>query len=308
MLAQKLHGDSAIMQLFQQTLRRTVSAQGIGLHTGSPVDLALHPAAAGSGVRFVRSDLPASEPIVARATSILDTRMATTICNGPAFVSTTEHLLAALYAYGIDNVVVEVSGPEVPVFDGSSARFVELIREAGVRQLTAPRTYLVPLQTIELRDGDKWIRLEPETDGLFIDCRIDFSHAAIGYQSLQLELTPESFAFALSGARTFGFLREVEALQAAGLGLGGGLENAVILDDSHVVNAEGLRYEDEFVRHKALDLVGDLSLAGLQMLGRVTAYKSGHALNAQLTQYLLQNPQVWQAVTPAVPEPIFANA
>jgi UDP-3-O-[3-hydroxymyristoyl] N-acetylglucosamine deacetylase len=296
------------MQLYQQTIRRTVHAQGIGLHTGSPVDITLHPAAAGAGVRFRRTDLPESAPIVARATSIMDTRMATTICNGPAFVSTTEHLLAAIYAYGIDNVLVEVSGPEVPVFDGSSSRFVDLLREAGVRPLTAPRTYLLPLQTIELHEGDKWIRLEPETEGLFIDCRIEFTHPAIGYQSLKLEVTAENFAFSLAGARTFGFLREVEALQAMGLGLGGGLENAVILDDTRVVNAEGLRFPDEFARHKALDLVGDLSLVGLQLLGRVTAFKSGHALNAQLTQHLLQNPHLWQAVTPAVPERIFANA
>lgn len=296
------------MQLFQQTLRRTVHAQGIGLHTGKPVDLALHPAPAGSGIRFLRADLPESEPIVARASSIFDTRMATTISNGSAFVSTTEHLLAALYAVGVDNVLVEVSGPEVPVFDGSAARFLEMIREAGVAVLTAPRTYLVPTQTIEVHEGDKWLRLEPTLDGLFIDCTIDFSHPAIGRQQLALEMNAENFAFGVASARTFGFLREVEALQAAGLGLGGGLDNAVILDDARVLNADGLRFKDEFVRHKALDLLGDLSLAGLQVLGRVTSYKSGHALNAQLTQRLVAETHLWQPFTPAVPEPVFARA
>lgn len=296
------------MQLYQQTLRRTVHAQGIGLHTGHPVDIALHPAPAGSGIRFLRADLPESEPIVARATSILDTRMATTIANGPAFVSTTEHLLAALYAVGIDNVLVEVSGPEVPVFDGSAARFLDLVRESGVAVLTAPRTYLLPTQTIEVREGDKWLRLEPAVEGLFVDCTIDFAHPAIGRQNIAIDVNAENFAFGIASARTFGFLREVEALQAAGLGLGGGLDNAVILDETRVLNAEGLRFNDEFVRHKALDLLGDLALAGLQVLGRVTSYKSGHALNAQLTQRLLAETQLWQPFTPAVPEPVFARA
>lgn len=296
------------MQLYQQTLRRTVHAQGIGLHTGHPVDLALHPAPAGSGIRFLRADLPESQPIAARASSILDTRMATTIANGAAFVSTTEHLLAALYAVGVDNALVEVSGPEVPVFDGSAARFLDLIREAGVAVLTAPRTYLLPTQTVEVREGDKWLRLEPSAEGLFIDCTIDFSHPAIGRQNLALDVNAENFAFGIAAARTFGFLREVEALQAAGLGLGGGLDNAVILDESRVLNADGLRFKDEFVRHKALDLLGDLSLAGLQVLGRVTSYKSGHALNAQLTQRLLAETHLWQPFTPAVPEPVFAHA
>jgi UDP-3-O-[3-hydroxymyristoyl] N-acetylglucosamine deacetylase len=296
------------MQLYQQTIRRTVHAQGIGLHTGTPVDLALHPAPAGSGIRFLRADLVGSDPIVARASSILDTRMATTISCGAAFVSTTEHLLAALYAFGVDNVIVEVSGPEVPVFDGSASRFVEMIRDAGLRLLTAPRTYLLPLQTIEIKEGDKWIRLEPDSEGLFVDCSIEFAHPAIGAQTFQFAVDAENFSFAVASARTFGFLREVEAMQAAGLGLGGGLDNAVILDDTRVVNAEGLRFSNEFVRHKTLDLIGDLALAGFQILGRVTSYKSGHALNARLTQHLLEHPECWQRFTPAVPEPVFANA
>jgi UDP-3-O-[3-hydroxymyristoyl] N-acetylglucosamine deacetylase len=296
------------MQLYQQTLRQIVYAQGIGLHTGKAVDLALHPAPAGSGIRFVRTDLVDSEPIVARATSILDTRMATTISNGEAFVSTTEHLLAALYAFGIDNALVEVSGPEVPVFDGSASRFVDLIREAGIRTLTAPRTYLLPTEVVEIHEGDKWIRLEPDVNGLSVDCTIDFSHPSIGHQQFKTPVDTEAFAFSVAGARTFGFLREVEALQAAGLGLGGGLENAVILDDSRILNSEGLRFQNEFVRHKALDLIGDMSLAGFQILGRVTSFKSGHALNALLTQHLLSHPEVWQRFTPAVPEQVFANA
>ncbi len=296
------------MELRQQTIQHTVHAEGIGLHTGQTVHLALHPAQAGSGVRFLRADLPGSEPIVARASSILDTRMATTIANGSAFVSTTEHLLSALYTMGIDKVLCVVTGPELPVFDGSAAAFVELIREAGIRTLTAPRTYLVPTETIELREGDKWIRIEPASEGLSIELTIDFDHPAIGKQTFATDVTPENFQFGMASARTFGFLKEVEALQSAGLGMGGSLDNAIILDEAKVVNAEGLRFQDEFVRHKALDLLGDLALVGFQVIGRVTGHKTGHALNACLTQHLLNNPQLWTVLTPAIPEPVYATA
>ncbi len=290
------------MQMYQTTLARSVYAEGVGLHTGRPAELVLHPAPAGSGVRFLRADLAHAEPIPALSTSIMDTRLATTIAKGAAFVSTTEHLLSALYALGIDNVLVEVNGPEVPIFDGSAARFVDLVREAGVRELTAPRSYLVPTAPVEIAEGDKWIRLEPLTDGLEIDCSIDFAHVAIGAQRFQAMVDADSFVFGISRARTFGFLRELEALQSSGLGLGGSLENAVVLDDDKVVNPEGLRFTDEFVRHKALDLLGDLALIGLPLLGRVTSHKSGHALNGRLTRYLVDNPGSWERFVPAVPD------
>lgn len=290
------------MQLYQQTIRRAVYSQGIGLHTGKQVDLALIPAPAGTGIRFLRADLPDSSPIVARSSSIMDTRLATTISNGSAFVSTTEHLMAALLAYGIDNLLIEVSGPEVPVFDGSAKRFVEMIKDGGIRVLTAPRTYLVPTQTVEINDGDKWIRLEPTGDTLRVDCHIDFTHPAIGAQHFGCDVTGEIFAREVAPARTFGFVRELEVLQSAGLGLGGGLENAVVLDDERVINEDGLRYRDEFVRHKALDIIGDLALVGLPLMGHVTAHKSGHALNARLTQMLYDRPELWERFVPVAPE------
>lgn len=296
------------MQYYQQTLRHTVHTQGIGLHTGRSVDLALHPAPAGTGVRFLRADMRGTPPILARADSILDTRLATTIAAGAAFVSTIEHLMATLYAFGVDNVIVEVCGPEVPVFDGSAARFVTLIEEAGIRVLTAPRTYLRPVTTIAIHEGEKWVRLDPGQDGLRVDCTIDFDHPTIGRQHCAIEVTPGMFRSSIASARTFGFLRDLEALQASGLGLGGGLDNAVVLDDTRVINPEGLRFADEFARHKALDLIGDLALTGLPILGNVTSYKSGHALNARLTQHLVAHPECWEKMVPAVQERVAVAA
>jgi UDP-3-O-[3-hydroxymyristoyl] N-acetylglucosamine deacetylase len=294
------------MQLYQQTICHTVYAQGVGLHTGHQIDLAIHPAKAGSGIRFLRADLPGSEPILAEATAILDTRLATTIANATGFVSTTEHLLAACYALGIDNALVEVSGPEVPVFDGSAVRFVEMLQDAGIRTLTAPRSYLIPVAPIELKEQDRWIRIEPAFDGLHVDCQIAFDHPAIGAQQFACKVDGPTFRSRIAAARTFGFLHEIEMLRASGLGLGGSLDNAVVINGEGVINEEGLRFPDEFVRHKTLDLLGDLALVGLPILGRVTSYKSGHALNAQLTQHLLANPESWERFVPAVPEAAYA--
>ncbi|HKJ23922.1 MAG TPA: UDP-3-O-acyl-N-acetylglucosamine deacetylase [Myxococcota bacterium] len=272
----------------QNTIAEKVSCTGVGLHSGAPVHLTLQPARAGTGIVFVRTDLATPVEIPARPEYVTDTRLATTLGRGEATVGTIEHLLAALHGLGIDNVRVELDGPEVPVMDGSAASFVFLVRVAGVFEQAAPRRTLRLHRTVEVRDGDRWARIEPGR-GLRISYAVDFAHRAIGRQSIRgLTLTPESFETALCRARTFGFLRDVEALRRLGLALGGSLDNAVLLDDDAVMNRDGLRWPDEFVRHKALDLVGDLSLLGVPIEGHVRVHKGGHALHQALVGEVLR--------------------
>jgi len=273
----------------QKTIAEKVSCTGVGLHSGAPVQLTLQPARAGTGIVFVRTDLPTPVEIPARPEFVTDTCMATTLGRGTATVGTIEHLLAALHGLGIDNVRVELDGPEVPVMDGSAASFVFLVRVAGVFEQGASRRTLRLHKPVEVRNGDRWARIEPGR-GLRISYAVDFTHPAIGGQSLRgLALTPESFEAELCRARTFGFLRDVETLRGKGLGLGGSLDNAVLLDDEEVMNREGLRWPDEFVRHKALDLVGDLSLLGLPVEGHVRVHKGGHALHQALVAEVLRS-------------------
>jgi len=273
----------------QRTIAEKVSCTGVGLHSGAPVQLTLQPARAGTGVVFVRTDLPRPVEIPAQPGSVHDTRMATTLGHGDATVGTIEHLMAALRGLGVDNVRVELDGPEVPVMDGSAASFVFLIRVAGLFEQRAPRRVLRLRRPVEVRDGDRWARLEPGRGGLRVSYAVDFEHPAIGRQALHdLAITPETFERELCRARTFGFLRDVEALWKAGLGKGGSLDNAVLLDDAAVVNREGLRWPDEFVRHKALDLVGDLSILGAEIEGHVRVHKGGHALHQALVAEVLR--------------------
>jgi UDP-3-O-[3-hydroxymyristoyl] N-acetylglucosamine deacetylase len=273
--------------LNQNTIAEKVSCTGVGLHSGAPVQLTLQPARAGTGIVFVRTDLATPVEIPARPEFVTDTRLATTLGRGDATVGTIEHLLAALRGLGIDNVRVELDGPEVPVMDGSAASFVFLVRVAGLFEQSSPRRTLRLRKAVEVRDGDRWARIEPAR-GLRVSYDVDFDHPVIGRQAIRgLELTPESFEAELCRARTFGFLRDVEALRRMGLGLGGSLDNAVLLDDRAVVNREGLRWPDEFVRHKALDLVGDLSLLGLAIEGHVRVHKGGHALHQALVAEVL---------------------
>lgn len=275
----------------QHTIAEKVSCTGVGLHGGAPVQLTLQPARANTGVVFVRTDLATPVEIPARPEFVVDTTLATTLGVGEARVGTIEHLLAALRGLGIDNVRVEIDGPEVPVMDGSAASFVFLVRVAGVFEQAAPRRTLRLRKPVEVRDGDRWARFEPSRGarGLRISYDVDFAHPAIGRQGLRgLVVTPESFETELCRARTFGFLREVEALWRMGLGKGGSLDNAVILDDAAVMNPEGLRWSDEFVRHKALDLVGDLSLLGAELEGHVRVHKGGHALHQALVAEVLR--------------------
>ncbi len=287
----------------EHTLATRVQCTGIGLHSGRPVDLVLSPAAAGTGVMFTRSDLDDAVRFPARAEWVVDTRLATTLGNGEHRLSTVEHLTSALYALGIDNCTIDVSGPEVPVMDGSASAFVYLIQQAGLRPQRRSRRRLVIREPIEVREGKRWVRVIPSRE-FKLTLGIDYPHPAIGRQSLEaVTLTPERFARDIAPARTFGFLKDVQMMRAAGLGLGGSLQNALVLDDVRVLNREGLRFPDEFARHKVLDLVGDLALLGLPLQAHVKAMRSGHALHQVLVAEIRANPDCWRVDVPgAKPE------
>ncbi len=285
------------MDSFQHTLKKSISLAGIGLHSGKPVSLVVYPGEINSGLRFVRSDLGQLEPTPAFMDRVVDTRLATTVSTDiDASISTTEHLLAALAGMGIDNAVVAVNGPEIPIMDGSAAPFVHLLRRVGRRRQQACRWMLKFNEEVRFSDGrGRSVRIEPY-DGFRVSCRIDFAHARIGSQQLEVDLNPGRFAEEVAAARTFGFLHEVEELHRNGLALGGSLDNAVVIDESGVVNDDGLRFADEFVRHKALDLIGDLALLGFPLLGRVVAEKSGHGQHLGLMRAVAANPQSWDIV------------
>ncbi len=277
----------------QRTIAEKISCTGIGLHTGEPVQLTLHPAREGAGIVFVRSDLTHPVEIPARRESVTSTQMATTLGVGDATISTVEHLLSALYSMGVDNVRIEVDGPEVPVMDGSSASFVFLIRSAGLFEQGAPRRRLRIQRPLEVRDGDRSLRIEPASS-LRVSYFVDYAHPSIGRQSLEsIEIDAETFETDIARARTFGFLQEVEALWRNGLARGGNLDNTVVMDEHKVLNEDGLRWSDEFVRHKILDLVGDLSLIGLPLAGHVIAVRGGHALHTALVEEILSQPDAW---------------
>lgn len=270
----------------QRTLAEKVSCTGIGLHTGKPVQLTLHPARAGSGIVFVRTDLAHPVEIPATPASLTRTHLATTLGRGEVTIDTVEHLLAALYGLGIDNVRVEVDGPEVPGMDGSAASFVHLLRSAGVFEQAAYRRVLRVRRPLEIRDGERWIRIEPAR-GLRISYAIDFAHPLIGRQQLRgLALDEQGFDRELSRARTFGFAEQVAALWRSGRARGASLDNTVVLGADRVLNRDGLRWPDEFVRHKALDLVGDLALLGVRVQGHVRVERGGHALHQRLVAAL----------------------
>lgn len=283
-------------EVFQKTIAEKVTCTGIGLHSGAPVELSLHPARAGTGIVFERIDGAYPIEIPARPGLVASTRYATTVGRGQGTVCTVEHLLAACYGLGIDNLRVEVNGPEIPVMDGSSASFVYLIRQAGIFEQEAPRRVLRVREPIEVRDGAKRIRVEPAR-GLRISYTVDFAHGAIGRQSVHdLALVNGTFEAEVSRARTFGFLHEVEALWRAGLARGGSLENTVVLDEAGVMNPEGLRWPDEFVRHKVLDLMGDLALLGMPLQGAISVERGGHALHHELVNALAQRASAWSVI------------
>lgn len=278
---------------YRRTLKRAVGCTGIGLHSGKPVRLQLRPAPAEHGVVFRRTDLGVEIPATLDHLARLD--HATTLSRDGASVETVEHLLSALQALGVDDVVVEVDGPEVPIMDGSAAPFVILIHEAGLRPLATPRRYLKILKPVEVVRGSKSARLVP-ADHFEISYAIGFDHPLLRHQAIAVRVTPEAFVESIAPARTFGFLREVETLRRNGLALGGSLENAVVIGESGVLNNK-LRFEDEFVRHKVLDAIGDLGLLGHPVVGRLEASRAGHALHAAVARELLSTPDAWALVT-----------
>jgi UDP-3-O-[3-hydroxymyristoyl] N-acetylglucosamine deacetylase len=278
---------------YRRTLKRAVGCTGIGLHSGKAVRLELKPAPAGHGIRFRRVDagveIPASLEYLAR----LD--HATTLSRDGVAVETVEHLLSALHALGVDDAWVEVDGPEIPIVDGSAAPFVILIHEAGLKPVTAARLYLKVGRTVEVVRGGKWARLSP-ADHLRVTYTIGFDHPLLRHQAASFKVSAETYSEEIAPARTFGFLRDVETLRRSGLALGGSLENAVVIGESGVLNNK-LRFEDEFVRHKVLDAIGDLALLGYPVVGHLEGYKAGHALHAALAQALLAAPDAWALVS-----------
>jgi UDP-3-O-[3-hydroxymyristoyl] N-acetylglucosamine deacetylase len=276
---------------FQRTIKSSISCGGIGLHSGKSVNMTLTPAPAGTGVVFIRTDLGNAE-IRAVAANTAATSYATTLTRNNASVTTVEHLLAAFMGLNIDNVFVEISADEVPIMDGSARPFVKLIAEAGIRTQHAFQPVLKVIKPVFVREGNKHLAIWP-SETTCISCFIDFNHPLLKEQSLQYQPTEEKFLREVSDARTFGFLRDVETLQANGLAKGASLDNAVALGENSVLNQDGLRYQDEFVRHKILDLIGDLSLLGMPVVGHIVAHKSGHGLNSQMVAKLLNSPQNW---------------
>ena len=279
----------------QRTLRRPVSCSGIGLHSGNKVTLSLKPAPADYGIRFQRSDLGGLE-IPATVTHLGGIRLATGLTREAVSVETVEHLLAALTALGIDNCIVELNTPEVPIMDGSAAPFVYLIlNEAGVKTLPAPKKFLKVLRPISLSQGDKRIALYP-SDHFKVTYSISFDHPLIRHQSRTMKITDETFVEEIAPARTFGFLKEVEMLRQKGLALGGSLDNAIVLGETGVLNQNALRFEDEFVRHKILDVIGDLSLVGYPVIGHLVAHRGGHALHTAFAARILEEVDAWRIV------------
>src|SRR5258706_5020078 len=277
----------------QRTLRRAVSCSGIGLHSGNKVTLSLKPAPVDYGIRFQRADLGGLE-IPATVTHLGGIQYQTGLTREAVSVETVEHLLAALTALGIDNVIVELNSPEVPIMDGSAAPFVYLVNEAGVKRLQAPRRYLKVLRPISLTQGDKRIALYP-SDHFKVTYSISFDHPLLRHQSRTMRITEESFVEDIAPARTFGFLKEVEMLRQKGLALGGSLDNAIVLGETGVLN-NALRFEDEFVRHKILDVIGDLSLVGYPVIGHLVAHRGGHALHTAFAARILEDVDAWRIV------------
>jgi UDP-3-O-[3-hydroxymyristoyl] N-acetylglucosamine deacetylase len=285
--------------IYQRTLRNVIQARGVGLHSGEQVDLILRPAAPDSGIVFRRIDQDPPVEIRAVQENVGDTRLSTTLVRDGVRIATVEHLLSAFSGLGIDNAQVDLNAAEVPIMDGSAGPFVFLIQSAGIEEQRVPRRYLRILRALEVRDGDRWARFSPH-DGFRVGFTIDFEHPmmrARGTRHSEIDFSHASFVREVSRARTFGFMRDIETLRENNLALGGSLNNAIVLDDYRVVNEDGLRYRDEFVRHKVLDAVGDLYLLGYSLIGAFAGYKSGHQLNNRLLHKLMKQRDAWEIVT-----------
>ncbi len=283
----------------QKTLRDEIRCAGIGLHLGQKVNLKIRPAPADTGIIFKRVDLSGRPEVKALRNNVVDNRLATTIGENGVTVSTVEHLLATFLCMGVDNAIVEVDAPEVPIMDGSAAPFVYLIKSVGLKAQSTPKKILMLKKPLRVKNGNSWIRMKPFPEGgLKIHFVIDFDHPLLKKQMYTFNFSANQFEKEISRARTFGFLKDVEYLRSQGLALGGSLDNAIVIDKFRVINKEGLRYQNEFVRHKILDLLGDLALLGHPLIAKIDAYKAGHALNHQLTQKLwINNKKLLETVT-----------
>lgn len=295
------------MDYRQRTLKDEVGCTGIGLHSGEKIRIDIRPAPPDTGIRFVRTDLPGHPLIDARFDNVCDTTLATTIGSDGCKVSTIEHLMAAFYGLGIDNAVVALDGSEVPIMDGSSAPFVFLIKSGGIKEQKKPKRFMVVRKPFKVDDGVRSIRVFPAKE-LKITYMIDFEHPLLRNQEYELRFSGGDFVREISRARTFGFLKDVEALKANGLAMGGSLDNAVVIDDFRIINEDGLRFKDEFVRHKILDFIGDLSLVQTPIIGHFVVKKSGHFLNQQMLAQLMASRKHWKVFSFVTPEECTKNS
>jgi UDP-3-O-[3-hydroxymyristoyl] N-acetylglucosamine deacetylase len=278
-------------------LKDSIRATGIGLHSGDKVYMTLRPAPPNSGITFRRLDLPEPVDVPAYALNVTETMLGTTLEHGNAKVGTVEHLLSAMAGLGIDNAFVDLTAPEVPIMDGSAAPFVFLLQSAGIEEQNAAKRFVRVLERIEVRDGDKWVRLDPY-DGFKVNVEIDFDHPALRKhrQAITMDFSTTVFLKEISRARTFGFLKDLETSRALERALGGSLDNAIVMDDYRVLNEDGLRFRDEFVRHKVLDVLGDLYLLGSPLIGSFSGFKTGHRMNNLLLRRLIEHPESYEEV------------
>jgi len=277
--------------LRQTTVAKKIDSVGIGLHKGEPIEITLEPLEANSGIVFFRSDVGMS--IEAAPQNVVNTQMATVIGDGENSISTIEHLLSAIYSYGIDNILITLNGPEVPVMDGSGTSFCMMLDEAGRRELDVNKSVLIIKKEVEVRDGNKFARVKPSNKPIY-NFVIDFPHPSIGKQNYEFEFSRKGYINEISRARTFGFLKDVQYLQSRGLALGGSLDNAIVLDDKKILNPDGLRFKDEFVKHKILDAIGDLALLGAPVLADYESFAGSHNLNHLLTKEILKDPKNYE--------------
>ena len=285
--------------IHQRTLSQAISASGVGLHSGERIKLTLRPAAADTGIVFRRADLPVPCDVKAEPAMVNDTRLSSTLVTPDGVrVGTIEHLMSALAGLGIDNLIVEMTAQETPIMDGSAAPFVYLLQSAGIVEQAALKRFIRVKQPVEIVEADKWVRLEPH-DGFKVKLEIAFDHPVFkrAPQSVEIDFAQRSYIDEIARARTFGFMHEVETMARAGLGRGGSLDNAIVIDDEYVLNRDGLRFPDEFVRHKILDAIGDLYIVGHPLIAAFSGYKSGHALNNALLRKLLATPDAWEYVS-----------
>lgn len=290
---------TGVIMIKQRTLKQSVKVTGIGLHSGKKVTLTLRPAPVNTGVIYCRTDLPEVVSFAADPHLIRDTTLCTCMINDDGVrISTVEHLNSALAGLGIDNIIIEVDAPEIPIMDGSASPFVYLLLDAGIEEQEAAKKFIRIKKAIRVEDGDKWAEFKPY-NGFKLDFTINFKHPAISNDvaHYQLDFSTKAFIQQISRARTFGFMRDIEYLQSHGLALGGSLDNAIVLDDYRILNEEGLRFKDELVRHKLLDAIGDLYMAGHNIIGEFTAYKSGHDLNNKLIRAVLADQEAWELVS-----------